>query len=185
MEGTSWNPAKGRDSKAWDRFKPGHWQAAIDLRDFIVRNLTSYVGDESFLVGPSERTMAIWDKLRPYLTEEQRKGVLDVDAAMPSSILAHEPGYIDRENELIVGLQTDKPFRRAIFPAGGLRMVEAGLTASCFEPDPAVHQAFTQYRKTHNEGVFDVYTPEILRCRRSAIITGLPDAYGRGRIIGD
>ena len=111
--------------------------------------------------------------------------MLDVDAATPSTVLAHAPGWIDRDNEVIVGLQTDRPFRRAIFPAGGLRMVEAGLKAAGFEADPAVHQAFTQYRKTHNDGVFDAYTPEIMRCRRSGIITGLPDAYGRGRIIGD
>ena len=140
---------------------------------------------KSFLVGPSARTTAVWNKIRPYLAEERRRGVLDADAATPSSMLAHAPGYIDRDNEVIVGLQTDKPFRRAIFPAGGLRMVESGLQAAGFEPDPAVHHAFTHYRKTHNEGVFDAYTPEILRCRRSAIITGLPDAYGRGRIIGD
>ena len=111
--------------------------------------------------------------------------MLDVDAAKPSTMLAHAPGWIDRENEVIVGLQTDRPFRRAIFPAGGLRMVEAGLKAAGFSTDPAVHEAFTHYRKTHNEGVFDAYTPEIMRCRRAGIITGLPDAYGRGRIIGD
>ena len=147
--------------------------------------MTPYHGNESFLVGPSARTTAVWDKLQPYFTEERRKGVLDVDAATPSTMLAHGPGYIDRDNEVIVGLQTDKPFRRAIFPFGGLRMVESGLKAAGFEPDPAVHHAFTHYRKTHNDGVFDAYTPEILRCRRSGIITGLPDSYGRGRIIGD
>jgi formate C-acetyltransferase len=185
MEGMSWDPGKLRESKAWHRFAPGHWQTAVDVRDFVVTNVTPYQGDESFLVGPSARTVAVWDKLRPYFAEERRRGVLDVDAVTPSSILAHAPGYIDRDNEVIVGLQTDKPFRRGIFPFGGLRMVEAGLTAAGFEPDPAVHQAFTHYRKTHNDGVFDAYTPEILRCRRSGIITGLPDAYGRGRIIGD
>ena len=111
--------------------------------------------------------------------------MLDVDAAAPSTLLAHAPGYIDRDNEIIVGLQTDKPFRRAIFPAGGLRMVESGLNAAGFEADAAVHDAFTKYRKTHNDGVFDAYTPEIMRCRKSGIITGLPDSYGRGRIIGD
>ena len=147
--------------------------------------MTSYHGNESFLVGPSARTTAVWNKLQPYFTEERRKGVLDVDAATPSTMLAHGPGYIDRDNEVIVGLQTDKPFRRAIFPFGGLRMVEFGLKAAGFEPDPVVHHAFTHYRKTHNDGVFDAYTPEILRCRRSGIITGLPDSYGRGRIIGD
>ena len=185
MEGVSWNPANLRESKAWRGFEPGRWQAAIDVRDFIVRNVTSYHGDESFLVGPSARTTAVWNKLQPYFTEERRKGVLDVDAATPSTMLAHGPGYIDRDNEVIVGLQTDKPFRRAIFPFGGLRMVEFGLKAAGFEPDPVVHHAFTHYRKTHNDGVFDAYTPEILRCRRSGIITGLPDSYGRGRIIGD
>ena len=148
-------------------------------------NVTPYHGNESFLVGPSARTTAVWNKLQPYFTEERRKGVLDVDAATPSTMLAHGPGYIDRDNEVIVGLQTDKPFRRAIFPFGGLRMVESGLKAAGFEPDPVVHHAFTHYRKTHNDGVFDAYTPEILRCRRSGIITGLPDSYGRGRIIGD
>ena len=155
------------------------------MRDFIQRNVTSYTGDESFLVGPTARTQAVWAKLQPYFQDEQRKGVLDVDAAAPSTLLAHAPGYIDRDNEVIVGLQTDKPFRRAIFPAGGLRMVESGLKAAGFEADPAVHDAFTQYRKTHNDGVFDAYTPEIMRCRKSGIITGLPDSYGRGRIIGD
>ena len=185
MEGVSWNPASLRESKAWRGFEPGRWQAAIDVRDFIVSNVTSYHGNESFLVGPSARTTAVWNKLQPYFTEERRKGVLDVDAATPSTMLAHGPGYIDRDNEVIVGLQTDKPFRRAIFPFGGLRMVESGLKAAGFEPDPAVHHAFTHYRKTHNDGVFDAYTPEILRCRRSGIITGLPDSYGRGRIIGD
>jgi formate C-acetyltransferase len=185
MEAHVSDPAELRESKAWHHLKPGRWQGAIDLRDFIVTNTTPYDGDESFLVGPSQRTMAVWDKLRPYFEEERRKGVLDVDAATPSSILAHDPGFIDRDNELIVGLQTDKPFGRAIFPFGGLRMVESGLTAAGFEPDLAVRQAFTHYRKTHNDGVFDAYTPEIMRCRRSSIITGLPDAYGRGRIIGD
>jgi formate C-acetyltransferase len=171
--------------RSWRGFAEGRWQQAIDVRDFVIRNVTSYTGDESFLVGPTARTQAVWAKLQPYFQDEQRKGVLDVDATTPSTLLAHEPGWIDRDNEVIVGLQTDKPFRRAIFPAGGLRMVEAGLKAAGFPADAAVHEAFTRYRKTHNEGVFDAYTPEIMRCRKSGIITGLPDAYGRGRIIGD
>jgi formate C-acetyltransferase len=175
----------GLGGQSWRGFAEGRWQQAIDLRDFVIRNVTSYTGDESFLVGPTARTQAVWAKLQPYFQEEQRKGVLDVDATTPSTLLAHEPGWIDRDNEVIVGLQTDKPFRRAIFPAGGLRMVEAGLKAAGFPADAAVHEAFTRYRKTHNEGVFDAYTPEIMRCRKSGIITGLPDAYGRGRIIGD
>ena len=111
--------------------------------------------------------------------------MLAVDAKTPSTLLAHKAGYIDHDNEVIVGLQTDQPFKRAIFPYGGLRMVEAGLKAAGFEADPQVHEAFTKYRKSHNDGVFDAYTPEIMRCRKSGIITGLPDAYGRGRIIGD
>jgi formate C-acetyltransferase len=173
------------DDRSWRDFNPGTWCSSIDVRDFIVTNVTQYTGDERFLVGPSKRTQAVWDKLQPYFKEEQKKGVLAVDAHTPSALLAHEAGYIDSDNEVIVGLQTDQPFKRAIFPFGGLRMVEAGLKAAGFEPDPQVHQAFTRYRKTHNDGVFDAYTPEIMKCRRSGIITGLPDAYGRGRIIGD
>src|SRR6476619_6411363 len=169
----------------WKGFRPGDWSTSINVRDFIVRNVTSYKGNEDFLAGPSECTKAVWAKLQPYFADERKKGVLAVDAAAPSSLLAHDAGYIDRENEVIVGLQTDQPFKRAIFPYGGLRMVEAGLKAAGFEPDPAVHEAFTKYRKSHNDGVFDAYTPEIMKCRKSGIITGLPDAYGRGRIIGD
>jgi formate C-acetyltransferase len=155
------------------------------VRDFIVLNVTPYTGDQQFLVGPSERTKAVWGKLQPYFAEERKKGVLAVDAKNPSTMLAHGAGYIDRANEVIVGLQTDQPFKRAIFPFGGLRMVEGGLKASGFEADPQVHDAFTKYRKSHNDGVFDAYTDEIRRCRRSGIVTGLPDSYGRGRIIGD
>src|SRR5690242_16959917 len=172
-------------SNVWRDFNPGRWQNAIDVRDFIVRNVVPYEGDDKFLVGSSVRTKAVWEKLQPYFKEERIKGVLDVDAAHPSTILAHAPGYIDRDNEVIVGLQTDRPFKRAIFPFGGLRMVEAGLKAAGFAPNKAVHEIFTRYRKSHNDGVFDAYTPEIMRCRRSHVITGLPDAYGRGRIIGD
>ena len=173
------------DFDCWRGFKSGHWNNAIDVRDFIVRNVTPYSGDNRFLAGPSKRTKAVWDKLQPYFQEERKKGVLAVDAKTPSTMLAHKPGYIDRENEVIVGLQSDAPFKRAIFPFGGLRMVEAGLKAAGFDADPQVHEAFTKYRKSHNDGVFDAYTPEIMRCRKSGIITGLPDAYGRGRIIGD
>src|SRR3954453_9336858 len=171
--------------KEWAGFSPGHWQRTIDVRDFIQSNVKPYDGGEAFLSGPTERTKAVWAKLQHYFNEEIHKGVLDVDAQTPSSMTSHKPGYIDRDNEVIVGLQTDAPFRRAIMPYGGLRMVEAGLKAAGIEPDPIVHDIFTKYRKTHNEGVFDAYTPEIMACRRSHIITGLPDAYGRGRIIGD
>src|SRR6516165_9374896 len=169
----------------WRGFRPGDWRNSINVRDFIVRNVTPYTGNEDFLAGPSQRTKAVWAKLQPYFAEERKKGVLAVDAQNPSTLLAHKAGYIDRDSEVVIGLQTDQPFKRAIFPNGGLRMVEAGLKAAGFEPDPSVHEAFTQYRKTHNDGVFDVYTDEIRKCRKSGIITGLPDAYGRGRIIGD
>jgi formate C-acetyltransferase len=174
-----------KDERCWRGFQPGSWSADIDIRDFIACNFTPYLGDEAFLAGPSKRTKAVWDKLQPYFKEERKKGVLAVDAKTPSTMLAHKAGYIDRDNEVIVGMQTDQPFKRAIFPFGGLRMVEAGLKAAGFEADPQVHEAFTKYRKSHNDGVFDAYTPEIMRCRRSGIITGLPDSYGRGRIIGD
>jgi formate C-acetyltransferase len=193
MEGTaalskSTNAALSKNTnneRSWRDFRPGNWCTSIDVRDFIALNVTPYLGDEKFLAPPSERTKAVWAKLQPYFQEERKKGVLAVDAKTPSSLLAHKAGYIDQDNEVIVGLQTDQPFKRAIFPAGGLRMVESGLKAAGFAADPHVHEAFTKYRKTHNDGVFDAYTPEIMKCRRSGIITGLPDAYGRGRIIGD
>jgi formate C-acetyltransferase len=185
MEGTAGFSKELKDQRCWRDFVPGSWCSSIDVRDFIVRNARPYTGDEKFLVGPTKRTKAVWDKLQSYFKEERKKGVLAVDAKTPSTMLAHKPGYIDRKNEVIVGLQTDEPFKRAIFPYGGLRMVEAGLKAAGFEADPQVHEAFTKYRKSHNDGVFDAYTPEIMRCRKSGIITGLPDAYGRGRIIGD
>src|SRR5512143_2169031 len=185
MEGTAALAKKTFEQDPWRGFNPGDWQGSIDVRGFIVRNVTAYTGDESFLVGASKKTKAVWDKLQPYFQAERKKGVLAVDAKNPSTLLAHKAGYIDRENEIIVGLQTDEPFKRAIFPYGGLRMVEAGLKAAGFPADAQVHEAFTKYRKSHNDGVFDAYTPEIMKCRKSAIITGLPDAYGRGRIIGD
>ncbi len=185
MEGTAGFTKNLRDEQRWRAFKSGSWCTSIDVRDFIVRNVKPYDGDEKFLVGPSDRTKTVWEALQPYFRQERKAGVLAVDAVTPSSLLAHKAGYIDKDNEVIVGLQTDQPFKRAIFPFGGLRMVEAGLKAAGFEPDPRVHETFTKYRKTHNAGVFDVYTPEILKCRKSGIITGLPDAYGRGRIIGD
>src|SRR6476659_1832514 len=169
----------------WKGFRPGDWTTSINVRDFIVRNVTPYKGNEDFLAGPSARTKAVWATLQPYFADERKKGVLAVDTKTPSTLLAHKAGYIDRDNEIVVGLQTDQPFKRAIFPFGGLRMVEAGIKAAGFEPDPAVHETFTKYRRSHNDGVFDAYTPEIMNCRRSGIITGLPDAYGRGRIIGD
>src|SRR5436190_15173241 len=185
MEGTAALSKAAKDEKAWRKFKPGPWCTSIDVRGFIVSNATPYSGDEKFLAKPSKRTQAVWAKLQPYFQEERKKGVLAVDAKSPSTVLAHKAGYIDRDNEVIVGLQTDAPFKRAIFPFGGLRMVESGLKAAGFEADPQVHEAFTKYRRSHNDGVFDAYTPEIMKCRRSGIVTGLPDSYGRGRIIGD
>lgn len=185
MEGTASKGSETQADLAWRGFKRGAWTSAIDVRDFIVANATPYDGDESFLVGPTARTKAVWAKLQPFFEQERKKGVLAADADHPSTMLAHAAGYIDHANEVIVGLQTDQPFKRAIFPAGGLRMVEAGLKAAGFAANPQVHDAFTKYRKTHNDGVFDAYTPEIMKCRSSGIITGLPDSYGRGRIIGD
>jgi len=185
MKGSAALKKEAKDESCWRGFRPGDWSTFIDVRDFIVRNVTPYAGDEKFLAGPSKRTKAVWAKLQPYFQEERKKGVLAVDAKNPSTLLAHKAGYIDRDNEVIVGLQTDAPFKRAIFPFGGLRMVEAGLKAAGFAADPQVHEAFTKYRKSHNDGVFDAYTPEIMKCRKSGIVTGLPDAYGRGRIIGD
>ena len=169
---------------AWRGFAPGPWTERIDVRDFIQRNYVPYEGDASFLAPATDRTKALWERLGGLFEEERRKGVLDVSQT-PSTITAHEPGYIDRDAELIVGLQTDAPLKRAIFPNGGYRMVKAGLEAYGYEVDPVVEETFTKYRKTHNDGVFDAYTPEILAARRSGIVTGLPDAYGRGRIIGD
>lgn len=172
--------------EAWDGFASGPWVDTIDVRDFIQRNYVPYEGDGRFLAGPTARTRAVWDRLAELmLAERAQGGVLDADAATPSTITSHAPGYIDRERELIVGLQTDAPLKRAILPNGGWRMVETGLRAYGYEPDPSVREIFTRYRKTHNDGVFDAYTPKILAARRAGVITGLPDAYGRGRIIGD
>ncbi|GAA3030940.1 hypothetical protein GCM10020000_04720 [Streptomyces olivoverticillatus] len=165
---------------AWRGFLGRRWREHIDVRDFIQANYTPYEGDASFLAGPTERTEAVWGKVTALFPEERRKGILDVDAATPSTITSHAPGYIDRERELIVGLQTDAPLKRAIMPGGGLRMVENGLRAYGYEPDPLVQKVFSHYRKTHNDGVFDAYTEEMLRARSAHIITGLPDAYGRG-----
>src|SRR3954462_327575 len=135
----------------WRNFSGATWKNDINVRDFIVANVTPYTGDESFLVGPTARTSAVWEKLQPYFREEAKKGVLDVDPKTPSSLTSHGPGYLDQENEVIVGLQTDKPFRRAIMPTGGNKMVEDGLKASGFEPDPKVRETFTNYRKTPND----------------------------------
>ncbi len=169
---------------AWSGFHGALWQKEINVRAFIQLNYTPYEGDEKFLAPVTRRTQGVWKKLTDLFVEERKKGVLDV-SQVPSSITAHGPGYIDEANELIVGLQTEAPLKRAIMPNGGLRMVVSALKAYGFEPDPAVVEIFSKYRKTHNEGVFDAYTADVRRCRSSHVLTGLPDAYGRGRIIGD
>jgi formate C-acetyltransferase len=174
-----------QSSDPWEGFVAGAWQEAIDVRDFIQKNVTPYTGDASFLSGPTARTRAIWDTLLPLLQEEREKGVLDVSTDIGAGITAYGPGYISKDKELIVGLQTDKPLKRAIMPFSGVRMVEAGLNAYGYTLDPVLKDVFHRYRKDHNQGTFDAYSPEIRAARKSGIITGLPDAYGRGRIIGD
>ena len=168
----------------WRGFQGRLWQREINVRAFIQTNYTPYDGDEAFLAPATARTQGIWKKLTDLFVEERKKGVLDV-SQIPSSITAHAPGYIDRDHEVIVGLQTEAPLKRAIMPNGGFRMIATALKTYGYEPDPHVVEAFTKYRKTHNDGVFDAYTADIRRCRSSHVLTGLPDAYGRGRIIGD
>src|SRR6187549_3129190 len=177
-------PARDDLNDAWRGFKGALWQKEINVRAFIQLNYEPYEGNDEFLAPATKRTQGIWQKLQELFVEERKKGVLDI-SQVPSSILAHGPGYIDRDNEIIVGLQTEAPLKRAIMPNGGLRMVLNALEAYGYTPDPHVVEAFTKYRKTHNEGVFDAYTADVRRCRSSHVLTGLPDAYGRGRIIGD
>lgn len=166
-------------------FKGTIWKEEINVRDFIQHNYTPYEGDDTFLVGSTEKTRKVWKKLTELFVVEREKGVVDAETRMPQSIETYGPGYIDKDNEVIVGLQTDAPLKRGIFPKGGIRMVENALKAYGYQLDPVTKEIFTKYRKTHNEGVFSAYTEEILAARHSHIITGLPDAYGRGRIIGD
>jgi formate C-acetyltransferase len=175
----------GAGPDAWRGFVSGPWQDGINVRDFIQRNYTPYEGDDSFLTGATDRTTALWARLTALFPVERERGVYDVDANTPSTITSHAPGYIDKDSELIVGLQTDAPLKRAIVPNGGWRMVEDSLKTYGYEPNATVKEIFTKYRKTHNAGVFDVYPPNVRAARSSHIITGLPDAYGRGRIIGD
>ncbi|HLW10929.1 MAG TPA: pyruvate formate lyase family protein, partial [Fermentimonas sp.] len=174
-----------QQEKAWHSFKGEVWKREINVRDFIQFNYTPYKGDDSFLVGPTAKTSKVWDKLSEMFKEEREKGVYDAETKIPQRIDAYGPGYIDKENEVVVGVQTDAPLKRGIFPNGGIRMVENSLTAYGYELDPITKDIYTRYRKTHNEGVFSAYTKEMIAARRSGIITGLPDAYGRGRIIGD
>ena len=182
-----YNNNKGMEgyNGSWAGFKGELWKKEINVRDFIQHNYTPYEGDESFLKPSSEKTRKVWDKLTEMFKVEREKGVYDTETKLPQSITTYGPGYIDKENEVIVGLQTDAPLKRGIFPKGGIRMVENSLEAYGYHLDPMTKEIFTKYRKTHNEGVFSAYTEEMLAARRSAIITGLPDAYGRGRIIGD
>jgi formate C-acetyltransferase len=184
MSATAPQEKKADQGISWQGFRTGLWQTEINVRDFIQQNYEPYDGDESFLAPATPRTQQLWDRLNELFVVERQKGVLDV-SQVPSSITAHAPGYIDRDHEIIVGLQTDAPLKRAIMPNGGLRMVVSALKAYNYEPDAQVVEAFTKYRKTHNDGVFDAYTADVRRCRSSHILTGLPDAYGRGRIIGD
>ena len=177
---------KQENATAWEGFVPGKWTDTIDVVDFIQKNYTPYEGDDSFLAGPTQRTSEIWATVLELMKKETaNNGLLDADVSTPSAIDAYAPGYINKEKEIIVGLQTDAPLKRAIMPYGGWRMVEASCEAYNLPVDERTKEIFTKYRKTHNEGVFQAYTPEIRACRKSAIITGLPDAYGRGRIIGD
>lgn len=170
----------------WDSFTPGVWQKEINVRDFIQKNYTPYEGDESFLSGPTEDTKALWAQVMDLSRQEREKGgVLDMDTSIVSTITSHGPGYLDKSREKIVGFQTDKPFKRALQPYGGIRMAVKACEENGYHVDPQIVEFFTKHRKTHNEGVFDAYTPEMRACRSSHIITGLPDAYGRGRIIGD
>src|SRR5688572_7960684 len=176
-------PAEARTDPR-EAFAPGLWTKEINVRDFIQANYTPYFGDETFLAGPTERTLGIWKKLTDLFVEERKKGVLDV-SQIPSTITSHEAGYIDKDKEIIVGLQTEAPLKRAIMPNGGLNMVLNAFKAYGYEGDPMVVEIFSKYRKTHNPCVFDAYTNDVRRCRRSHVLTGVPDAYGRGRIIGD
>ena len=169
----------------WDKFKGSKWKETVDVSDFIINNYTEYKGDESFLVRSTSKTNKVWDKCKELISEELKKGVLDVDTVNMSGIDVFEPGYIDKDNEVIFGLQTDAPLKRMINPYGGIRMVYNELDAYGYKLDPEVDKHFNEYRKTHNQGVFDAYTKEIRAARSAHLLTGLPDAYGRGRIIGD
>ena len=170
----------------WTGFVPGIWEKEINVRDFIQKNYTPYEGDEAFLAGPTQNTLDLWDQVMD-LNEKERQagGVLDMDTKIISTITSHGPGYLNKEKETIVGFQTDKPFKRSLQPYGGIRMAVKACEENGYHVDPQIVEFFTKHRKTHNAGVFDAYTPEMRACRSSHIITGLPDAYGRGRIIGD
>ena len=174
-----------KEVKEFKDLKGFRWRKDIDVRDFIQENYTPYEGNGDFLVKSTENTHKVWNRLTELFEIEREKGILDAETRYPQGLTTYGAGYIDKDAEVIVGLQTDAPLKRGIYPKGGLRMVENSLEAYGYEVDPIVKEIFTKYRKTHNEGVFSAYTPEIRLARKAAIITGLPDAYSRGRIIGD
>ncbi|MCT1796333.1 formate C-acetyltransferase [Helcococcus kunzii] len=170
----------------WDKFLGSKWKKEINVRDFIQSNYTEYTGDDAFLAGPTQATLDLWAQVMDLFKQERENGgVLDMDASIVSTITSHGAGYLNKDLETIVGFQTDKPLKRSFQPFGGIRVSESSLTSYGYETDPELHKIFTDYRKTHNQGVFDVYTPEMRAIRKSGVVTGLPDAYGRGRIIGD
>jgi len=169
----------------WAGFEEGVWSEEVNVRDFIQKNITPYHGDSSFLADATARTEQLWGKVCELFKEENKKGILNAETKKPSSIISHGPGYIDQSLEQIVGVQTDEPLKRGIMPQGGIRVVKDALASYGYTLDPEVEEIYTKYRKTHNQGVFDAYTPEMKKARKSGVITGLPDAYGRGRIIGD
>ena len=169
----------------WRNFKEGNWTTTIDVRDFIQKNYVQYNGDDSFLANKTEKTTKVWDKCEELLKEELEKHVLDIDTDHMSGINAFDKGYICEEDDVIVGLQTEAPLKRIVNPYGGIRMVYQELEAYNYKLNPTVDKYFNEFRKTHNQGVFDAYTDEIRKARHVGLLTGLPDAYGRGRIIGD
>ncbi|MDE6583249.1 MAG: formate acetyltransferase, partial [Clostridia bacterium] len=169
----------------WKGFKGDKWKESIDVQDFILSNYKEYRGDDKFLCGPSAKTQKVWAKCNTLLKKESKLGLLDVELTTISGINTFAPGYIDKKNEVVVGLQTDQPLKRIVNLYGGLRTAEKALAAYGKELDPEIRRHFVEYRKTHNDGVFDAYTPEIRKARSAGLLTGLPDAYGRGRIIGD
>ncbi|MBB5173056.1 formate C-acetyltransferase [Texcoconibacillus texcoconensis] len=171
--------------EAWRSFETGNWNEQIDVRDFILRNYQLYTGNDTFLEGTTDKTEKLWNHVLDLMKQEREQGILDADTKNVSTITSHEAGYIDRQLEQIVGLQTDAPLKRSLQPFGGIRMMKTALESFGYEIDPETEKTFTEYRKTHNQGVFDGYTPEIMKARKAGIVTGLPDAYGRGRIIGD
>ena len=176
-----------KNYKGWEGFIPGKWcNDEVNVRDFIQKNYTPYEGDDSFLAPATEATKELWKEVMELSAKERaNNGVLDADTKVVSTLTSHGPGYINKDLEKIVGLQTDAPFKRSLQPFGGIKMSSQALEMYGYQVDPLVTEIFTKYRKTHNDGVFDAYTPEMRACRSSHILTGLPDTYGRGRIIGD